>query len=57
MHYKRSKVMISRKGEEISAVIEADDSRALLASAQSLLKQIRVVNGVDKMIDELTEKA
>lgn len=54
--YKRSTVKLSQKGGEINALIQADDSRAMLASMQSLLKQIRVVNGVDQMIDELTEK-
>lgn len=54
--YKRSRIRMSRKGEEISALVEAKDSRALLASMQSLLKQLRVVAGVDSMLDELSGK-
>ncbi len=56
LDFKRSKVRMSRKGRQISALVESNDSRALLAALQSLMKQLRIVNSVDKMLDEMAEK-
>jgi|GEM_PF-3572495 tRNA threonylcarbamoyladenosine modification (KEOPS) complex Pcc1 subunit len=55
--YKRSNIRLSQKGKEIKAVIEAKDSRALLASMQSLMKQFRIINNVDNMLEKMTKKS
>ena len=50
MTYKRSRVSLSRKGREVHAVVDADDSRAMLASLQSLTKQLKVVESVGSLL-------
>lgn len=55
--YKRSNISLSQKGKEIKVVIEAKDSRALLASMQSLMKQFRIINNVDNMLETMTKKS
>lgn len=54
--YKRSKVKISQKGNQIMTVIEAQDSRALLASIGSVMKQLRIVNNIDNMLESIEKR-
>ncbi len=51
MAYKRSNVRLSRKEGRISAVVDAEDTRAMLASMQSILKQIRVIDSVARVAE------
>ncbi len=47
LEYKRSRVMVKESKGSIVITVEADDPRALLASLNGALKQLRVVSNVD----------
>jgi tRNA threonylcarbamoyladenosine modification (KEOPS) complex Pcc1 subunit len=55
MKYKRSTVKVSRGKGRILVDVQADDSLALLASIGSVIKQMKIVDGIDEMLNE--EKA
>lgn len=55
MKYNRSTVKISRGRDSILVDVKADDSLALLASIGSVIKQMKIVDGIDEMLNE--EKA
>lgn len=54
--YKRSRVKISQNGNLIKAEIDADDSRALLASIGSITKQFRIIGNVERILDGMSRK-
>ncbi|MGC8662675.1 MAG: KEOPS complex subunit Pcc1 [Candidatus Micrarchaeia archaeon] len=49
--YKRSRTNINEKGGKISIEVESSDAVAMLASLNSVLKQLRVISGVANTID------
>ena len=52
INYKRSSVKISGNKDSMEIAIKADDPRALLASANSVLKQLRIISEVDSLLDK-----
>lgn len=54
--YKRSSVKISGKGKGIRAVVEAEDSKALLSAMMGLLKKLTIANNVDEMLSRQSGK-
>jgi tRNA threonylcarbamoyladenosine modification (KEOPS) complex Pcc1 subunit len=50
--YKRSKVRITGDSKSITIEVSATDSRALLASLNGALKQLRIVSNVDLGLSE-----
>lgn len=52
INYKRSSVKISGHKDSMEIAIKADDPRALLASANSVLKQLRIISEVDSLLDK-----
>jgi tRNA threonylcarbamoyladenosine modification (KEOPS) complex Pcc1 subunit len=53
--YKRGSISFSSKGNEIAVDVKANDAAALLASLNSALKQLRVVNDVDSIFRSKTK--
>ena len=48
--YKRSRVSASGKNGTVTIAVEADDPRALLASLNGMLKQLRIISSVGAAI-------
>ena len=53
--YKRGSISFSSKGNEIAVNVKADDAAALLASLNSALKQLRVVNEINSIFGSRTK--
>ncbi len=53
LDYERSKVRITRSKDSLTINVEAEDPRALLASLNGALKQLRVVSSVDTGLSEI----
>jgi tRNA threonylcarbamoyladenosine modification (KEOPS) complex Pcc1 subunit len=52
LKYKRSTIKISNKKDRIIVDVKADDSLALLASVGSVMKQMKIVDGIHEMLCE-----
>ncbi len=55
--FKRSSVNVSEKSGYIRIEVRADDATALLASVNSVLKQIRIINEIKSFVKEEKEKS
>jgi tRNA threonylcarbamoyladenosine modification (KEOPS) complex Pcc1 subunit len=53
--YKRGSISFSSKGKEIAVNVKANDAAALLASLNSALKQLRVVNDINSIFGSKTK--
>lgn len=49
--YKRSSVSVKRKGNLLFVKISADDPVALIASLNSVLKQVRIIGNAQRLLE------
>ncbi|MDE1762158.1 MAG: hypothetical protein KGH59_03935 [Candidatus Micrarchaeota archaeon] len=53
LSYKRSSVAIKRRGQEIIVAIEAKDPIALVASLNSVIKQVRIIGNAEQLAEKI----
>ena len=52
INYKRSKLKVKASGQTIILDIEADDPVALIASVNSILRQLRIIGNAEKLFTD-----
>ena len=51
INYKRSRVSVKRASNILTVEVKADDPVALVASMNSVLKQIRIIGNAEKLFE------